>query len=120
MSVASHVMVEMVGLSAEIVYVVVKFPFVSVLIWLPFTVDPSQPTAGSVGRLSVVPPGSEHSMIWRPEGSADRTGKPVPVTVMGSWSLKGPVGITTCGPAAKACPGRAHITMQTTRSPSPA
>jgi hypothetical protein len=51
-----------------------------------FAVEASH-VVSSVGRLSAVPPASEHSMIERPVGSSARVGKPVPLRVMVSPSV---------------------------------
>src|SRR5271169_4659201 len=79
--VASQVMLESPEFRSWAKYEALKFPLASVLIWLPFTVVPSHPIEESVGRLATSPPGSAHSMIWSPLGSAERTGNPLPDTM---------------------------------------
>jgi hypothetical protein len=94
-SVASQLMLELPEFRRVSAYGVEKFPLVSVLIWLPFTVVPSQPVDASVGRLPTRPPASAHSMIWRPVGLAEGVGNPVPETVIVWPSVKGPEGMVT-------------------------
>ena len=70
--------------------------------------SPSQDES-EVGRLAAVPPGSEHSMIESPEGSAVMLGNPVPDTVIVCPLVYGPAGVNvTAGPDdwAEAWPGR--------------
>ncbi len=87
---------ELLAVNISIGYWVVKVPVVDGLIWFPLMLVPSQPLVASVGRLAMVPPGSEHSMIWSPVGRMPV--KPVPETVIIWPSLKGPVGIVTVSP----------------------
>jgi hypothetical protein len=89
---------ELPAFNNSIGYWAVKLPVVEGLIWLPLTLVPSQPLAASVGRLPTVPPGSEHSMIWRPV--ARMPVNPVPETVMVWPSVKGPLGMVTASPCA--------------------
>ncbi|MGA2037576.1 MAG: hypothetical protein ABSH04_08355, partial [Acidimicrobiales bacterium] len=104
------------ALSAAIWYCALKLPLESVLIGSGLIVVPSQLAVGSLGRFAVVPPGSEHSIIWSPLESSARVGNPVPETVMVWPSVNGPVAglVVTVGPAPKACPERiaTPITVQ--------
>jgi hypothetical protein len=77
----------------------VKLPLLSVRTGRALMVDPSHVVL-SVGRFAVVPPGSAHSRIWRPDGSAVRVGKPVPEMLIVWPSVYGPAGMLRAGPAA--------------------
>jgi hypothetical protein len=68
------------------------------------TVVPSHPVDASVGKFATSPPGSEHSIISRPLGSAECTGNPVPDTVMVCPSVNGPPGERFTAVVAKAVP----------------
>jgi len=83
----------------------VKLPLEFVRTGSGFAVVPSQ-VVSSIGRFAVVPPGSAHSMMLSPEGSAVRFGNPVPVMVIVWPSVNGPAGTVTAGPdTADAWPG---------------
>jgi len=111
-------MVEFAELSSITVYCVLKLPLESVLM-NPCEIEMASHVELSCGRLAVVPPGSEHSMIWSPVGSAVGSGKPVPVTVIACPSANGPAGIVTTGPCALALPGRNHTSVPAIRRTSP-
>jgi hypothetical protein len=89
---------ELLAFKSATGYWVVNVPVDEALIWFPLTVNPSQPVVASWGRLAMVPPGSEHSMICTPVGG--RPVNPVPVTVIVWPSLKGPLGMVTVWPCA--------------------
>jgi hypothetical protein len=89
---------ELLAFNNSIGYVVLKLPLLSGVIWLPLTEVPSQPVAGSVGKLPVSPPRSAHSRIWSPVAKIEV--KPVPVTVIVWPSVKGPLGMLTVSPCA--------------------
>jgi hypothetical protein len=97
----------------------VNVPLVVVLIGFWLDVVPSQEVA-SVGRLAVVPPGSEHSRMVSPVASSEGGGNPVPETAIVCPFEKGPEGIVTVGLAAKAWPGRKAKPRATQMKASPA
>lgn len=79
--VALQSMFEAGVLNADTVYWSVKVLSEWVLIGFSLDVVPSHVVA-SVGRLAIVPPGSEHSRISTPVGSCAGVGNPVPDTVI--------------------------------------